>query len=295
MISSSRRKARCVAGFTLIELLVVIGIIALLAAVLLPAVNHAYKVAQRTRMAADLQVISQALNAYKNDFGDYPRVTAPAAPGMSGTVPGAVLLCWALVAPGTAVPPPSGKIGADGNDGPGFRTRGTTGKVWGPYLPPDRFQVSVIVGASGSQQFTQPAQVFDDWSDILTDRNGNPIFYYPGAKNVQPTQPGGFISKYLPGTTPAPSVFNFEDNDQPYMSLQSTIDTIWHLNMMRFRMGDMNCDGTIGTGESAIATGPYLLWCCGPDNQFGTDDDVVDNGQSLQINSATATAKAMAP
>src|SRR4051812_6524170 len=60
-------------GFTLVELLVVIGIIMTLAAILLPALNTAYRNASRARMAGDLQAIVTALEAYKADFGDYPR------------------------------------------------------------------------------------------------------------------------------------------------------------------------------------------------------------------------------
>src|SRR5690348_14407494 len=66
----SRRKRE---AFTLVELLVVIGILVALIAILLPAVNKAYKNAQRTSMQADLAAISQALDAYRNDFADYPR------------------------------------------------------------------------------------------------------------------------------------------------------------------------------------------------------------------------------
>src|SRR4051812_7886736 len=64
------------AGFTLVELLVVIGIIMTLAAILLPALNTAYRNATRARMAGDLQAIVTALEAYKADFGDYPRTYA---------------------------------------------------------------------------------------------------------------------------------------------------------------------------------------------------------------------------
>src|SRR5690349_14585048 len=63
-----RRKA-----FTMIELLVVIGIIAVLAGILLPAINHMRRQAQINGQRADFVTISNALDAYKADYGDYPR------------------------------------------------------------------------------------------------------------------------------------------------------------------------------------------------------------------------------
>ncbi|HEY1922028.1 MAG TPA: type II secretion system protein, partial [Tepidisphaeraceae bacterium] len=60
----NKRKA-----FTLVELLVVIGIIALLAGILLPAVNHMRRSAQITGQKADFQSIGTALEQYKSDFG----------------------------------------------------------------------------------------------------------------------------------------------------------------------------------------------------------------------------------
>ena len=60
-------------GFTLVELMVVIGIIALLATILLPMANRARAVARRTALAADLQAIATAIDAYEHDYGDIPR------------------------------------------------------------------------------------------------------------------------------------------------------------------------------------------------------------------------------
>src|SRR5438046_1418118 len=62
------RGSMCRRGFTLIEILVAIGIIVLLAAIAIPAVIHAWRAAQKTRVAADLQSISAGLEAYKLDF-----------------------------------------------------------------------------------------------------------------------------------------------------------------------------------------------------------------------------------
>jgi prepilin-type processing-associated H-X9-DG protein/prepilin-type N-terminal cleavage/methylation domain-containing protein len=58
-------------GFTLVELLVVIGIIAVLIAMLLPALARARQIAQRTACAAKLQQIMVAANVHRADHKDY--------------------------------------------------------------------------------------------------------------------------------------------------------------------------------------------------------------------------------
>src|SRR5207247_3381109 len=59
-------------GFTLTEMLVVIGIIAILAALLLPAVNRAIYVARNTAIAVEVNQLATAIESYKQDKGDYP-------------------------------------------------------------------------------------------------------------------------------------------------------------------------------------------------------------------------------
>ena len=57
-------------GFTLIELLVVIAIIAMLLAILMPALNKVKKIAQRVVCATNLKGLGTALIVYANDYED---------------------------------------------------------------------------------------------------------------------------------------------------------------------------------------------------------------------------------
>jgi prepilin-type N-terminal cleavage/methylation domain-containing protein len=303
-------------GFTLLELLIVIGIIVLLATILLPMVQRVHTQARRTSMAADLEIISQALEAYKSDFGDYPRLDHTATIVPNALVQqGATILCWALVAPGPAVSTNPLNPG-DGADGPGFRIRGTVGAVKGPYLPPDRFLIGT---ADGIGVVWQPGEVngqnvtpagFNNNQDVLADRNRSPILYYPASRNAKAAEPpNGFVKPMfiplyqLSARNPNdpllhPAIFNFDDN-HVYLDVTQHHGTAIGLGVgnpanltrgqdlagwrvMSYRLGDADFDGTIDHGEVPVSTGPYLLWSAGPDQIFGNDDDVMCDGTQLQ-------------
>jgi prepilin-type N-terminal cleavage/methylation domain-containing protein len=77
--------ARCVVpanvrrGFTIVELLVVVGIIAVLAALITPAVIRARSAARNAAIKAEIDMLHMAVMNYKNEYGSFP-------PCLSGTL-----------------------------------------------------------------------------------------------------------------------------------------------------------------------------------------------------------------
>ena len=82
MIICDRQPGR--PAFTLVELLVVIGVLALIASLLLPAVSAAREAARRTHCLNNLRQIGLAMEQYLDRTGRFPHVSIlPSGPSAS--------------------------------------------------------------------------------------------------------------------------------------------------------------------------------------------------------------------
>lgn len=243
-------------GFTLTEILVVIGIIVILVAILVPMVSRTRRSADAARMKLDIQAIVTALEQYKSDVHDYPRVVEAGK--------GSQTLADALVGPPLY-------------NRSGFQLR-KGGRTYGPYIQPDKFKISDV--SRDKDVLGKPIP-----SGCLLDMRGNPILYYPARPGISDvTAAQGYVGESTDYTVIHPFLYNFSDNDD---SAQPRFagDAINNIKMMRAMLGDINGDGAIDAGETAAYTGPYIIWSAGSDGLFGPVD-----GSGAQLTSLPASA-----
>ncbi len=310
-------------GFSLTELIVVMGIITLLIGLLLPTVHYALKYGRKSRLQADMQTLSMGLEAYKTDFGDYPRFTNSNA-ALSGqwdwsSQRGAELLCRALVGPGPGVPANwtpgnpdnSGADGAGaGGDGgipnqadpnaqlpgPGFRTRLSfdsagnpvaQGKLWGPYIPADKFRIFTLSTLPGFNTIVVPANPTGapNATSVMLDSEYHTILYFPAnltPVNISNIVPPGYVTSVSPIVGPSPSLYNFFDNSViPPDPMNNPSTGAFLMSDFCKLLGNASASGYIELGETAASTAPYLVWMAGEDGKYGLDttgrsDDVTN-------------------
>jgi prepilin-type N-terminal cleavage/methylation domain-containing protein len=235
-------------AFTLVELLVVIGIIAVLAGLSLVGLPRIWHSAYQTRMQADLHILSLALEAYQQDFGDYPRLLpSQKAPGANlvtdaanpAYLYGSELLCWALLAPYPATGGGGFALG-DGCDGPGFRVRGVQGQVRGPYVDASKFPL-----LSGSRY------------GQLSDQSTRPILYF--ARNLR--APATYADRADAAR------WDLRYDEPVFADITNPADP-----------PAVRAAARLAAFQTRLPAGieaPYLLWSAGKDERHGTEDDIL--------------------
>jgi hypothetical protein len=133
----------------------------------------------------------------------------------------------------------------DGSDGPGHVAGG---RKFPNYLQPERFKVR---------------------GSAILDANNKPILYFPAHGNPNINVPGANgTASYVALPIAGNPKFHVNDNWQFFTREGDQLNTNAEKRVQAM-MGDTNYDGLIGQGETAHATGPYVLWAAGPDGFYG--------------------------
>jgi type II secretory pathway pseudopilin PulG len=183
-------------AFTRTELVAVLGIIVVLAgivAIMTGRLRHGSVVEQQK---ADFQTIAAGLQAYKQDFGDYPRnIELPKWNTQDSAVPAPIYLTLAsaLLGPGPALTQEiNGNANylelGDGNDGPGFRCQAANVIPGDAGITPGSNQVTFKVDAAFAAKagaIPTPASL------ILLPIAGNPAQPYSETIGIQAVSGSG--------------------------------------------------------------------------------------------------------
>jgi prepilin-type N-terminal cleavage/methylation domain-containing protein/prepilin-type processing-associated H-X9-DG protein len=158
-------------AFTLVELLVVIGIIAVLVAILLPALNNAREQARTTQCLSNLHQIGLAHEMYLNQFNqfivptDYGNQTAPPGPNGYSTVESweTILITMNFLAyppyTNTSTPPSSGNV----LQCPSGALEWVANSSVTDGLPVSRADANGAMGAQTVSQIMNPGLVVYSW------------------------------------------------------------------------------------------------------------------------------------
>ncbi len=268
MYGKQNRKA-----FTIIELMVVVSIIALLVAIMVPAVQEAMDIAKDGVIRTQFHALELGLEMFKQDtalsdsgeFGEYPN-DIWTKPGTSTTYPGHISLPIQLIGRDLQGYDPNDLYDADDDDS--YRV--------GPYVKRESVEF-VNIGSTTTPKDAEP---------VMLCKWGEPILYFrakPGS-TAENTSREVYVPRDMSGRFVTFSLME---------ARRLVIDTIGtnHVNDPLFDGGPPDFafydiiknqsleDTGFDFGELPYRYDSFLLWSAGKDKEYGTEDDVTNFGQ----------------
>lgn len=294
-------------GFTVVELLTVIGIMAMLVALLIPAVTAVRLTAKRVSQKAQFASIEMSLTAFKTDYGDYPPSNwwdPPPAPAGPRNYCGAQKLAEALVGWDLMGFQPKSDFRANGSNDAGIFVYNPNDAVLmaqrkGPYLEPASAGVFRLVDISPDKPglFIDTVELAPDTFvlcdvfsvkritfrkpgifETTTQNAGTPILYYRANTSSKSLIPSGSPANYQD------QIYNPRDNF-PLINLGRLAD--WNKSTAarrRHTLEDFNFfyeyirDPKITARPWPYRPDSYILISAGPDGEYGTGDDICNFG-----------------
>ncbi len=303
-----RRNRERAAGFTLVELLTALAVVAVLLALIVPAFNLITKQALNVRQKGQFNRIEVALEAFRTDFGDYPR-SRP-----NSRYYGAQMLAEAIVGWDGFGFHPNSVFSYDGTNNPaggGTRvyadpTSPSPGETWdqnvkarkGPYL---ELEAAGAVRLTNMELYrpnvTQPSTQWPAAATyVLADsfgkvthaktkkKTGMPILYYKAntSGTLHPMDDANVADN---DPMWAQCVFDIRDNQaffayQPYtLSGTQVPSESWYRRTNWYKFYEMTANPDHLNEAVPRLSRPYrsesfILQSAGPDGLYGTPDDV---------------------
>jgi type II secretory pathway pseudopilin PulG len=287
-------------AFTIVELLTSIVIIVILLGLLLPSIAMVRKMAKETAQKAQFATIDMTIEAFKQDYGDYPPsdMLEPPSPGLMGFDPNTA---WrrdgfdAYNGRGSYDPPPRTRIRPDGQYYTLFERRG-------PYLDVSKtpvFRLGTSNATANDGLYDSTSATFVTYFDAtqqnfvicdvfgvkkVTDTTGKistagtPVLYYKANTNSK-------SCFCVPPPNLNNSIYNYRDN-LPLLSLNILPNaTIPH--KLISPQQTYFCDPTYKIDDEKVPPlspgvywphrpDTYILISAGADHEFGTKDDILN-------------------
>jgi type II secretory pathway pseudopilin PulG len=301
-----RRKS----GFTIVELLTVIGIMAMLVALLIPAVTAVRLTAKKVSQKAQFASIEMGLTAFRNDYGDYPPSNwwdPPPSPAGPRNYCGAQKQAEALVGLDLMGFHPKSDFRANGVNDAGLFVYNPNNAVLmaqrkGPYLElatasvfrlgdisPDKPGLFNGTGELAADTFVL-CDVFSVKKitftkpgiyETTTQNAGTPILYYRANTSSKTLT---YAAGPAGSSNPADLIYNARDNF-PLINLGKLAD--WNkpsAARRRHVLEDFNFfyeyirDPKITARPWPYRPDSYILISAGPDGEYGTADDICNFG-----------------